>query len=164
MECFGHHNHCAYDEKGKSCLIKSTVLQKWEQYFSYCWKTVNWQIEMDFCCRLLAFLWASVELSHGSQVAFHSNPEKCYLFSKGFQIKWRCSLLFMKRCCHSSLLHIENKSLSPQRIRIMGNLIAMLLWKKVKTLCRMVDWRGASVTEETLERTEVSEARLSDAP
>ncbi|WP_342533798.1 hypothetical protein MHB40_02100 [Lysinibacillus sp. FSL K6-0057] len=37
--------------------------------------------------------------------------------------------------------------------------------KKVKTLCRMVDWSGASVTprgfsvtEETLERTEVSEA------
>ncbi|MEK3729608.1 hypothetical protein [Lysinibacillus sp. FSL W8-0953] len=37
--------------------------------------------------------------------------------------------------------------------------------KKVKTFCRMVDWSGASVTprgfsvtEETLERTEVSEA------
>jgi len=37
--------------------------------------------------------------------------------------------------------------------------------KKVKTLCRMVDWRGASVTprgfsvtDETLERTEVREA------
>jgi len=30
--------------------------------------------------------------------------------------------------------------------------------KKVKTLCSMVDWSGASVTEETLERTLVSEA------
>ncbi|WP_342442628.1 hypothetical protein MHB65_04500 [Lysinibacillus sp. FSL K6-0075] len=45
----------------------------------------------------------------------------------------------------------------------MGDLIAIM--KKVKTLCRMVDWNGASVTprgfsvtEETLERTEVSEA------
>ncbi len=45
----------------------------------------------------------------------------------------------------------------------MGYLIAMM--EKVKTFCRMVDWSGASVTprgfsitEENLERTEVSEA------
>jgi len=57
----------------------------------------------------------------------------------------------MKRCCHASLLHIENKSLSPLRIQIMGYL--------------MVDWSGASVTprgfsvtEETLERALMREA------
>ncbi len=48
------------------------------------------------------------------------------------------------RCCHSSLLYIENKSLSPLRIKVMGDWIAMLLRKKVKTLCRMVDWSGAA--------------------
>jgi hypothetical protein len=33
------------------------------------------------------FRGSPVSLSHGSQVAFHSNLQKCYLFSKGFQIK-----------------------------------------------------------------------------
>jgi len=72
---------------------------------------------------------------------------------------------FMERCCYSSLLHIENKEPIPSKNTGNGLFDCYASMKNVKTLCRMVDWRGVSVTprglsvtEETLERTEVSEA------
>jgi len=34
-----------------------------------------------------SFRGSPVSLSYGSQVAFHANLQKCYLFRKGFQIK-----------------------------------------------------------------------------
>ncbi|KGR82449.1 hypothetical protein CD31_18610 [Lysinibacillus boronitolerans JCM 21713 = 10a = NBRC 103108] len=74
----------------------------------------------------------------------------------------------MDRCCHSSLLHIEI-SAYPLFNRLFCFL--QLVRKKKRHVSSMVDWSGASVTPrgfsvtgETLERTQVSEAAHQTPP
>ena len=129
---------------------------------------------MNFRCRLLTFLWASAELLPPIplRLAFCLScyptgvkkpsppPQKCYLISKGLQIKWRFYEEVLSRIIYSTLKIKTYPFSNHANHGLFWSLL--LVWKiRKKHFCRMVDWSGASVTprgfsvsEETLERTQ----------